>query len=137
MNAMKEGGGRRMGWTAMATQACQFPPAPRELWNKDVQGFLSRVPHWAGIARPYAMVILTLAGLSSKTETDLECGPRCRGCKLTSILEASRRREAGSAALCLPQCMPCAAWTCFSTHMGQTLGACLLSGNSTRGKLGG
>ena len=31
------------GWTNVAMQTRQFLPAPRELWNKDVQGFLFRV----------------------------------------------------------------------------------------------
>lgn len=64
------------GWTDVTTQTRQFLPAPRELWNKDVQGFLFRVPQGAVTAKPCTTVMLTLAGLSSKMETDLDRGPR-------------------------------------------------------------
>lgn len=41
---------------------------------------------------------------------------------ISSQISKFLKGEAGSAALCLVQCVPCAAWTRFSTHKGADSG---------------
>lgn len=52
-----------------------IPAGPLGTLEQDVQGFLLRVPPWAETAMPYTIIMLTVAELSSKTETNLERGP--------------------------------------------------------------
>ena len=91
--------------TGALEQRCSGFPVQSPSVSSNSQA-LSR-SHWLGSAQKWKLTLIV--------DADAEA-------VISSQISAFVKEDAGSAALCLVQCMPCAAWTRFSTRRGPASG---------------